>query len=187
MALQQTSGFSDVKGCLDRAKELGFSEAVFLSGLSIECRPELRAYCNPEQCPKHGQNWVCPPGCGTLEECREKVRDFSEGILLQSITGLTPPTEPEVYRGLNREHNLRFRELIESAGPGFARVLPLTSGGCIFCGECSFPKPCIKPDVKMESLSAFGIDVGSLCAKAELPYSFSDEVVYMTALLLVKI
>jgi predicted metal-binding protein len=59
---------------LKKAVELGFSKAVFLSGLSAQCKPELRAYCNPNGCPNHGQNWVCPPGCGTLDECAEKVR-----------------------------------------------------------------------------------------------------------------
>jgi len=65
-------------------------------------------------------------------------------------------------------------------------VLPLTSGGCVFCELCSYPEPCAKPDVKMESLSAFGIDVGELCEAAGLPYSFTPETVYYTALLLVQ-
>jgi len=192
---------------LNKARALGFSKAVFLNDFSVECRPELRAYCNPEQCHNHGQNWVCPPGCGTLEECREKARGFSEAILLQSITGLDPPAEPETYRALNREHNFRFREFIElvkpeaetvspaaetikpvaeTIKPAAEKILPLTSGGCVFCELCSYPEPCVKPDVKMESLSAFGIDVGKLCAAAGLPYAFTPETVYFTALLLLK-
>ena len=175
-----------MKEFLEKARSLGFSEAVFLDGLALECKPGLRAYCNPVQCPNHGQNWVCPPGCGTLDECRERARGFNKGILLQSVTELHPPTAPEAYRELNREHNLRFREFIESARPGLAEMLPLTTGGCVFCELCVYPEPCVKPDVKMESLSAFGIDVGELCAGAGLPYSFSEEAVYFTALLLVK-
>jgi len=171
---------------LDKAKTLGFSKAVSLPGIKVECKPELRAYCNPEQCAKHGQNWVCPPACGTLEECREKAEEFSEGILLQSVTELDPPTEPEVFSRLNREHNLRFREYIETVKPDFAKILPLTTGGCVFCEQCSYPEPCVKPDVKMESLSAFGIDVGKLCETAGLPYSFSPDVLYYTALLLLR-
>ena len=171
---------------VDKAVALGFSEAVFLSGIYVECRPELRAYCNAEQCPNHGQNWVCPPGCGTLEECRERASGFHEGILLQSVSELEPPVGPEVYRGLNREHNLRFRELVEAVRQGGAEVLPLTSGGCVFCEQCCYPAACVRPEVKMESLSAFGIDVGNLCESAGLPFSFRDDMVYYTALLLIK-
>lgn len=172
---------------LNKATELGFSKAVFLSDLSVECKPELRAYCNPQQCPNHGQNWVCPPGCGTLDECQKKARKFHEGILLQSITELTPPVKQETYRELNRAHNFRFKEFIKLIKPEFTKILPLTSGGCVFCEECSYPTPCIKPDVKMESLSSFGIDVGNLCGIAGLSFSFSDVIVYFTALLLVKL
>ena len=171
---------------LKKARALGFSKAVFLEDLTVECKPELRAYCNPQQCPKHGQNWVCPPGCGTLDECREKARGFRNGILLQSIAKLDPPALPEIYTQLNREHNLRFKEFIESVKPGAAKLLPLTSGGCVFCEECGYPEPCSKPDLKMESLSAFGIDVGALCEGAGLPYSFNPEIVYYTALLLLE-
>jgi len=171
---------------LEKARTLGFTKAVFLDELTIDCKLELRAYCDPQQCTKHGQNWVCPPGCGTLEECGEKTQRFQKGILLQSITELDPPVLPETYTWLSREHNLRFKEFVESVKPGVARLLPLTTGGCVFCEECSYPAPCIKPDVKMESLSAFGIDVGALCENAGLPYSFSPEILYMTALLLVE-
>jgi len=171
---------------IEKARALGFSKAVFLDALALECKPELRAYCNPRQCTKHGQNWVCPPGCGTLDECREKAHAFSKGMLLQSVTELEPPTLPETYSLLNREHNFRFKEFIESVKPGVKKILPLTTGGCVFCEACSFPELCIKPDLKMNSLSAFGIDVGGLCESAGLPYSFSPEIVYFTALLLVE-
>ena len=169
---------------LEIARTLGFTEAVLRSDLSLTSRAESRAYCNPEQCPNHGQNWVCPPGCGTLEECAERVREFSEGILLQSVTELIPPTELETYKALNRAHNARLKELIEAVKPVVDKLLPLTTGGCSFCVECSYPEPCLRPDVKMESLSAFGIDVGELCEKAGLDYSFRKDRVYFTALLL---
>jgi len=107
----------NIEKYLNRAEALGFSGAVFLADLFLECKPELRAYCNPEQCRNHGQNWVCPPGCGTLDECREKASGFREGFLLQSATELDPPAEQEVYRALNREHNFRLREFIETVKP----------------------------------------------------------------------
>ncbi|MCL2631727.1 MAG: DUF2284 domain-containing protein [Coriobacteriia bacterium] len=169
---------------LSKAFALGFSEVVLLDDLSLDCTEEMRAYC--DTCPNHGQNWVCPPNCGTLDECRERASEFNQGILVQSITELTPPTERDVYGRLGREHRLRFRELVEVVEPVVTAVLPLASGGCIFCEQCCFPEPCIKPEMKMESLSAFGVDVTALCEQAGLPFSFREDKVYFTALLLVK-
>lgn len=168
------------------ARSLGFTQAVFLNALTLECKPELRACCNPEQCPNYGQNWICPPGCGTLEDCREKAAGFHQGLLVQSVTQLEPPTKPETYASLTREHNLRLQNLSEALRGTVTALMPLSTGGCLLCEKCIYPEPCIHPDSKMESLSAFGIDVGQLCKKAGLPYSFQSDRLYLTALLLLK-
>jgi predicted metal-binding protein len=169
---------------LNRASVGGFSKAVWLEDLSIQCKAEMRAYC--DSCPNKSHSWVCPPHCGTLDHCQEKANGFSTGLLLQSITELVPPTKNEYYAQLNYEHNMRLKELVDQLKPLVADVLPLTSGGCVFCESCSYPDPCIKPDVKMESLSAYGIDVTELCELAGLPFSFRPDVVYFTALLLLR-
>jgi predicted metal-binding protein len=162
----------------------GFTHAVMLDGLTVECEARLREYCNPEGCPNHGSNWVCPPGCGTLEECAERVGKFSRGLLLQSVSALKPLFAD--YKGLNRKHNLRLREFIEKYCAGQMDVLALSSGGCIFCDTCAYPEPCVKPDVRMNSLSAYGIDVGKLCEKAGLEYAFRPDRVYYVALVLIS-
>jgi predicted metal-binding protein len=174
-----------MQNLVDMALSCGFTEAVWMDDLDLECEEKLRAYCNPEGCPNHGNNWVCPPGCGTIKDCAEKVSRFHQGILLRSVSDLTPPTERAEYKKLNQEHNLRLRDFIETLKDE-AEILALTSGGCVFCDKCTFPKPCIKPDVRMNSLSAFGIDVGKLCEKAKLEYSFRKDRVYYVALVLIK-
>ena len=173
----------DIHGLLDTALAVGFSRATHLPGLKLECEPRLRAYCNPEGCPKHGNNWVCPPGCGSLEECAEKAARFDKGILLQSVTATAPDTSPEEYSRLSREHNLRLREFIEAAG--LNDILALTTGGCILCEKCSYPEPCLKPDIRMNSLSAYGIDAGKLCERAGWDYSFRPDKLFLTALVMI--
>jgi predicted metal-binding protein len=162
---------------------LGFTNAIWLDDLELECEDRIREYCNPEGCLNHGNNWVCPPGCGSLEECAEKVSAFNSGILLQSVSELEPLSTD--YKELNRKHNLRLREFIERRC-NEQSILVLTSGGCVFCDTCVYPNPCIKPDIRMNSLSAYGIDVGKLCETAGLEYSFRPDRVYYVALVLIK-
>jgi len=169
------------------AYNIGFTKAVFINGLKIECEPRLRAYCTPERCPNHGQNWVCPPGCGSIEDCADKAKRFQSGILLQSVTGLKPPVDDDVYKSLNRLHNMKLRKFTESIKNKYSEMLTLTTGGCTFCSPCKYPAPCAKPNVRMNSLSAYGIDVAKLCETAEVEYSFRPDMVYYTALVLVKI
>ena len=54
-----------------------------------------------------------------------------------------------------------------------------------FMEKCAYPEPCVKPDVRMNSLSAYGIDVGKLSKLAGLEYSFRSDMVYYTALVLI--
>lgn len=165
-----------------KALGCGFSDAVWLDALTLECEQRLRDYCNPADCPNHGNNWVCPPGCGSLQECAAKVSGFHQGILLRSVTAFGD--EKKDYKGLNRAHNLRLRSFIEQECDGREAILALTSGGCVFCEACAYPEPCVKPEIRMNSLSAYGIDVGKLCEEAGLPYSFQPDWVYYVALVL---
>ena len=174
---------ADTNDFVDNALSSGFTNAAWLDNLNIECEARLREYCNPKGCPRHGNNWVCPPGSGSLEECAEKVSRFDKGLLLQSVSEID--TTAVDYAVLNREHNLRLRCFLEEYCDGMD-VLPLTSGGCIFCDVCAYPAPCNRPDLRMNSLSAYGIDVGKLCELAGLEYSFSRDRVYYVALILVK-
>lgn len=169
---------------IDLALNSGFTNAVLLRDLKLVCDPDIRALCTPDTCPNHGQNWVCPPGCGTLEECAAKAGKYNAGLLLQSVTDLPKLRDAETYARLNREHNLRFRALVERCIEDFGDVLPLTSGGCVFCETCAYPEPCVKPDMMMQSLSAFGVNVGNLCASAGLDFDFRDDKVFFVACLL---
>jgi len=170
----------------DKALSAGFTKAVWLNGLKLECETRLRAYCNPEGCTNHGSNWVCPPGCGSIQECAEKVSRFDCGILLQSVSELNPPAAIEKYEELKLEHNFRLKEFIDTINDKCGNMLVLTSGGCVFCDTCAYPAPCIKPDIRMNSLSAYGIDVGKLCERAELEYSFRPDRIYYIALVLMR-
>ncbi len=168
------------------ALKLGFSYAVLVKELQLRCEPELRAYCNPEQCDRYGTTWVCPPGCGSVAECQERVSKYRIDIVLQTV-GEIPLHEGkwERLRNLQREHNTRLLTLADTARKSGLSVLPLTTGGCIVCESCTFPKePCKEPDRRMHSLSAYGINVGDLCRQAGLGYSFTEGIVYYTACLL---
>lgn len=169
------------------ALAVGFTRAVWLESLAVECEARLREGCNPQKCPNYGHNWVCPPGCGSLEECAERAKQFSRGLLLQSVSETDRSSKDyKRYQELSRAHNFRLREFIERHCLGRDNILTLTSGGCALCHNCAYPAPCHKPDVRMNSLSAYGIDVGKLCALAKLEFSFRPDLVCYVALVLMK-
>jgi len=166
------------------ALDLGFSYAVPIQDFALVCEPELRAYCNAEQCGNYGSTWVCPPGCGSITECQAHASKYRSGIVLQTVSSIPGFEKTAELHVLQVEHNTRFLNLADMARRNGANILPLTTGGCLVCEFCTFPGvPCCEPERRMHSLSAYGINVGMLCERAELEYSFRPDMVYFTAYL----
>ena len=65
-------------------RECGFTYVEPLDASTIKLLPEVREMCKNGNCGRYGKNWSCPPGCGTLEECRARVEHFQEGILVRT-------------------------------------------------------------------------------------------------------
>ena len=70
------------------AKECGFTFAEVIDVNTLRPMEAVRDMCAADKCHAYGKNWTCPPHCGTLEECREKIRMYSNAILLQTVAKL---------------------------------------------------------------------------------------------------
>ena len=47
--------------------------------------PRVRTICEME-CAQYGKSWACPPGVGTVEECRERCLSYPHGLLVVTMT-----------------------------------------------------------------------------------------------------
>ena len=70
---------------INRALELGFTHGAVLDISTLNPRQDVRDMCAADQCGAYGKNWTCPPHCGSLEACGEKIRGYRRGILLQTV------------------------------------------------------------------------------------------------------
>ena len=65
--------------------ELPLYEYAFIRTDELEFSERVRYICRTE-CPMYDSTWACPPAVGTLEECRERIMRFDEGLLITTIT-----------------------------------------------------------------------------------------------------
>ena len=86
---------TDMDRLMELAKAEGFSQAAPLDCRTIELKPEVRKMCEANTCHMYGRCWSCPPGCGTLEACREKIADYRYGILVQTTGQLEDDLDGE--------------------------------------------------------------------------------------------
>lgn len=154
-------------------KEAGFSHIVPLNCSTIKLLPDVRQMCAANTCHMYGKNWACPPGCGTLDECEERIRNFSHGILVQTVGELEDSLDGEGMLETETAHKEHFFAMEEVLHKLYPRMLAIGAGCCTRCTSCTYPdNPCRFPDKKFSSMEAYGMLVTQICQDNNLPYYY---------------
>lgn len=168
------------------AAEEGFSHWAYLDCGGIELKEEVRRMCAAGVCGQYGRNWSCPPFCGGLDVCRERVSRYSRGILVQTVGDLEDNLDYEGMKAAENRHKRAFRRLAERLRLCWPELLALGAGCCTVCRKCSCPdEDCRFPEKRLSSMEAYGIVVSELCRKNHMDYYYGpDKVSYTSCYLL---
>ena len=155
------------------AKAQGFSQAALLDCRTIELKPEVRQMCEANTCHMYGKCWSCPPGCGSLETCREKIAGYRYGVLVQTTGQLEDDLDGETMmetEALHKEHFYAFERVLRKQYPD---MLAIGAGCCPKCAECMYPdEPCRFPKEAFSSMEAYGMVVTQICQANGLAYYY---------------
>lgn len=169
---------------LEIAKACGFTHAVPLCMEALSPMPMIREACTADKCRAYGKNWTCPPHCGTLEECAERLGRYHRGILLQTV-GVTEKTiDTRAYARIEQEHNMALQRFAEQLKAVYPQALCLGAGGCRICETCAWPENCRLPDRAMSSMEAYGLFVTKICRDSGLQYHYGEKTVAYCACVL---
>lgn len=176
---------------LDRIMEIieaaGFSHTGKISMDTVELRDEVRDMCRNGNCGKYDRNWSCPPGCGTLEECEARVRQYTHGILVQTVGNLEDSMDVETMMETEAEHKKHFFALEEQLRAKYPTMLPIGAGCCTRCKECTYPdNPCRFPDKTFASMEAYGMLVTQVCQDNNLTYYYGPCTITYTSCFLLE-
>lgn len=169
---------------IDLALAAGFDNAVPLDIATLSPRQEVRDMCRADSCRAYGKNWTCPPHCGSLEICEEKMKGFTRGLLLQTVGQLEKIIDTRGYRRTEQRHLLSFATLCDQMKAQFPDALCLGSGGCRICKECAFPEQCRFPDRAYGSMEGYGLFVTQVCRDHGLAYHHGEKTITYTACIL---
>ena len=164
---------TDYQALKDLALSCGFSHVGDLDADTIQVRPEVRESCAENKCQSYNKNWVCPPACGTLEECSERIHQYKKGLILQTTGQLEDSTDFEGMMELAENHGKHMDQFSDEIRKQFPQALILGDGQCKRCKVCTYPDaPCRFPDKKSSAMEAMGIVVSEVCAANQIPYYY---------------
>ena len=166
------------------ARELGFDEAAELRVETLQPMEMVRAMCAQDKCRVYGRNWTCPPACGSLEACAQRMRRYSKGILLQSVGSMTKTIDSRAIRATEERHLQQFEEFCARIRAEHPDALCLGSGGCRVCAKCAHPDPCRFPERANSSMEAYGLFVTQVCRDNGVPYHHGERTITYTACVL---
>ena len=136
-----------IEQIFEMCKEAGVHEQAVLPVEKLRFSDEVRHLCEVNYCGCYGKTWACPPGVGSVEECRERCMAYSRVYVFNTWHPLENSLDLEGMQEGKEAHEkvcARVRKIFEEA---FKQVLVLTSEGCGNCRTCTYPDaPCRFPE-----------------------------------------
>jgi predicted metal-binding protein len=169
---------------IEIAKECGFSEAAPMDPATCKPMQMVRDACAADKCHAYGHNWTCPPECGTLEECTERMQKYQNGILLQTVGQLRRDIDTKGYMLTEQQHMEAFHKFADEIRKEYPDALCLGAGGCRICKKCAYPEPCRFPEKACSSMEAYGLFVTQVCRDNEMKYYYGPRTIAYTACVL---
>lgn len=169
------------------AEEAGFSKCGKLELSSLVFMPEVRDMCRADLCHSYGKNWCCPPACGTIEEAAARAKNYSFGILVQTIGETEDDFDYEGMQAAADKHDKHFACMLKMLRELGYEVWALGAGACKLCTVCTYPDaPCRFPNEAYFSMEASGLWVSKICELSSLPYYYGKNTITYTGCFLLK-
>lgn len=133
---------------LDRIMEIIEGSRFFppqekISMDTVELRDEVRDMCHNGNCGKYARNWSCPPGCGTLDQCRQQLLSYKTGILVQTVGEIEDSMDWEGMKDTKSATNFFLKR---KSFTGHVRDFFLWELEPAPCVEMYLPQPCRQPE-----------------------------------------
>ena len=168
------------------AEASGFTAWAPLDVSTIELKSDVRAMCADNTCGMYEKRWSCPPGCGELSECADRLARYTHGILVQTSGEVEDSLDFEGMMEIEAEHKAHFRSMQKALRDAGGDVLALGAGACTQCPQCTYPDaPCRFPEQMVSSMEAYGMLVLEVCKRNGLQYYYGpDHMAYTGCFLL---
>ena len=145
--------------------ELPLLQYEFIDAPELVFSERIRHICETE-CPMYGKSWACPPGVGTVEECRERCLSFDKALMITTVTEVSDIADIEetlATRGPHEEITREVRDLFAAQG---IMTFVLSTEACAHCAECTYPDaPCRFPEKMFPCVESHGIIVTDIAEK----------------------
>lgn len=175
---------------MDRAQlesalsELPLYVYFYIDPNSLEFSQRIRWICQNE-CPRYGQSWACPPGVGSVEQCRARCLSYNNCLVVGTITECEDISDICATLATRPEHETitnQVRSLMREMG---AEPYILSTDSCAICKTCAYTegKPCRHADVMHPCIESHGINLIPTLEENGLEFQYGSNMITWYSLL----
>ncbi len=156
----------------EKQDELGIFQFAFTTTDKLSINQGVRDLCEMNTCGQYGKSWCCPPGVGTVEDCRDRIMQFKNVFVYTSKHDLEDSFDFEGMMEGKDVHEAISRKVVDY----FNTLVPddkliLSGDGCARCAKCTYPDaPCRFPNEVFPTVESYGVEVYSLANKVHINY-----------------
>lgn len=156
----------------------------FLDPRELEFSDRIRWICEHE-CPMYGKSWACPPGVGSVENCRGKCLSFENCLMISTIAEVSDIADINETLSTRPEHEAvtnQVRDIMRQLG---VEPYILSTEACTVCERCAIldGQPCRLPGKMHPCVESHGINVIPVLESRGLEFQFGANVVTWISLL----
>lgn len=156
----------------------------FVDPNELEFNNRIRWICENE-CPMYGKSWACPPGVGTLNQCKGKCLTHENCLLISSIVEVDDIADMEKTLATRPEHEALTNEVAGIMRQLGANPYILSTEACTVCEKCAIldGEACRFPDKMHPCVESHCINVVPILESHGLEFQFGANVVTWISLL----
>ena len=168
----------------EKLAELPLYGYFFIDPNALEFNDRIRWICENE-CPMHGQTWACPPGVGSVNNCKAKCLRHEHCLMIATITEVADITDINETLATRPEHEAitnQVQEIMQELG---VNPYILSTEACAICKRCAYldGQPCRYPHKMHPCVESHGINVVPVMEENGLNFQFGANVVTWISLL----
>ena len=157
---------------------------AFIDPEKLEFSDRIRWICENE-CPMYGKSWACPPGVGTVLQCKGKCMQYENCLMVSTITEVYDIADMEATLATRPEHEEVTNQVAELMRQQGVEPYILSTEACAICEECAIleGKPCRFPEKMHPCVESHGINVIPVLEEQGLEFQYGENVVTWISLL----
>ena len=144
---------------------------------NLEFSERIRWICQNE-CPRYGKSWACPPGVGSVTQCKAKCLAYNNCLVVGTITECDDIANIDATLATRGDHEAvtnQVRELMRQQG---VEPYILSTDSCAICEKCTYPqgKPCRHADVMHPCIESHGINIIPTLEANGLEFQYGENI-----------